>query len=176
MFAKVFRTLIYSVIIIFSVAFAYVYIKADIQLTKERVEFEKSFSEHFDPWVQISAEELQTAYTKGKLAVMTHAPDSAGLYFDSVYWSLPDDLRADLPEDVETVVRVRYTDVVHMEYGNQGTVYRNKCVYDIVDLSKHAIIAKGEVLGPEPPVDDPAQDGAKAYFEMQEFLEGLPRH
>ncbi len=38
-----------------------------------------------------------------------------------------------------------------------------------------SMFAKGEILGPEPPADDPSQDGAKAYFEMQELLEGLPR-
>jgi hypothetical protein len=175
MFAKIFRTVFYAVMIIFTIAFVYGYIKADIQLTKERVEFEQSFSEQFSQWTQISEEALEAAYVKGKLAVIHHASDSDGLYFDTVYWSLPDALRADLPEEAETVVRVRYTDVVHMVYGNQGTVYQNKCVYDIIDLSKHAIIAKGEVLGPEPPVDDPSQDGEKAYFEVQEFLEGLPR-
>jgi hypothetical protein len=101
---------------------------------------------------------------------------------DDLMSQLPADLRADQPEEVRTVVWVKWIHRVVGEY--QGPLsphdyaYRCHATVTVIDRTIPAVVAVTELVGPEPPDVKPPDawgKGQKPTAAVIDYLTGLPR-
>jgi hypothetical protein len=141
-------------------------------------EFNKRINEYtttFPPAQTIVDPGSQGGYIVGKVITvdMKNKPEVDWVYFD-----LPDDLKAKKPDDVGTVVQLKWrTETIdHYKDGADANVH----IVDIavVDLAKKQTVGVASLRGTEPPMEKSgsgAAYGSKPTKEIVNFLKSLPK-
>jgi hypothetical protein len=70
---------------------------------------------------------------------------------DYMQESLPDDMRAATPEEVTTVVQLRYTEQTVGEYTGGGRALKVTCNVTVVDRASRVVLGTASFTGEDPP-------------------------
>src|SRR5262245_29904433 len=97
---------------------------------------------------------------------------------DYIYFDLPRELRAETPDDVETVAWLEWGEVREDEYEGGGWAIRYICTVTVFDLATKKAIAQQKCKGGEPPhyTTTPAGSndyGSKPTAEIVSFLRSV---
>jgi hypothetical protein len=148
------------------------------------------FKDHIEEYLAIKEEQpTQGKYIKGKMVIIkVFVPDEghSGLQKEvdeEVFEAIPAELRATGPEDVGTVVVLRWrSDVVGFYPGRNGggaSACVHTCDVRIIDRSLSAIIANEYFRGGSPPQEAFGNRhhvyGSKPVKEIADYLVKLPR-
>ncbi len=95
-----------------------------------------------------------------------------------VYFDLPDELRAEKPEDVATVVLIRWSTEVVGQYSGGGPAERQLANVTVVNLADKQVVAQQQFKGGDPPQSKKRSQsgmGSKPDTQVVDFLKALPR-
>jgi hypothetical protein len=118
----------------------------------------------------------QNGTAKGKMiTVKLQGPEIDWLYYD-----LPKSLRANSPEEVQTVVLLDWKENVVNQYEGGGNAIQWICGVTVYDKDTKTPIAYGQYAGGDPPSTTSTSAGSNDYgskptAEIVRFLQGLVR-
>lgn len=120
---------------------------------------------------------LATAAIKGKVLVIDLGKQKVDV---DLFFRLPEDLRPGSPEEVGTVVLVRWQDIQVDEYSNKGKAYRVDGVLTVIHRDSKEVVADDVVFaGGDPPAkikqSAPSGKGPKPFDKIIEYLVRLPK-
>jgi hypothetical protein len=97
---------------------------------------------------------------------------------DSLYWDLPEELRAATPDEVGTVVWMEWDKIQRMIYGTKPG-WQHHVKVTVIDMSRKTVVAHGCFIGSMPPSSISSRssegNGSKPTDEVVRFLATLPR-
>jgi hypothetical protein len=115
------------------------------------------------------------AYVKGKVIPVSVADREV----DWLYYDLPDDLRPAAPDQVGTVVWLRWDKVKVGQYGNNGgDANVQTCDVTVIDLAARRVVDQRRFVGGEPPQSSrrgSSASGSKPTEPIVAYLKSLPR-
>jgi hypothetical protein len=98
---------------------------------------------------------------------------------DWLYFDLPDDLRPTTPEEVGTVVHLRWGQIQVGQYGTGGgAAYVQTCKVTVLDKASGVVLGETEVRGSQPPQSSrrgSSQSGSKPTEAVISFVKQLAR-
>jgi hypothetical protein len=143
----------------------------------------KPFKEHIPSYVQQPKarrpDPARPQPAAGKISGKLITVDVQDQSIDYLYFDLPDDLRADTPDQVGTVVQLRWSKTKVAEYTNGKPAYRQTCHAAVMNKGTGELVAEGDFQGGDPPStiksSQPDGTGSKPDKEVVDFLKRLPR-
>jgi len=122
------------------------------------------------------ATDLSVGYVRGK--IVTVEIDSRRV--DSLFLHLPEELRAVRPEEVETIVWLKWHQQEIATYTDGSRAFKHICDVTVIDRSRGVIVAQKTIWGESPIVSKysgGAQDfyGARPTQKILDYLIDLPR-
>ncbi len=138
---------------------------------------QRRFKDHIDEYLAINKEQTdQSVYVKGKMVVISKQEKEVD---DEVYPALPNELRADSPAEVGTVVILKWGAQVRGVYtGGNASALWHTCEVTVIDRSLSAIVGRQDFRGGDPPVSTTGRGdiyGTKPIQEIVAYLTALPR-
>jgi hypothetical protein len=118
---------------------------------------------------------LNAPYIVGKLVVVDLSIKKID---DDVYSALPRELQATGPEEVRTIIWLKYDSVKVGSYSDGKSAFRQDCVVEIIDKNRGRIVGKQLVNGGPPPYtknDNMDHWGKSPNSKIVHYLESLPR-
>lgn len=119
-----------------------------------------------------------TGLNKGKLIVVHNKKQ----LMDGIYRSLPKDMRAERPEEVETNILVGWEELLisgkpGFFFGDGRARYRRHCVVKIIDLANMAEIHQTTFYGSEPYARRKrgSSYGSWPTDEVENYIRNLPK-
>jgi hypothetical protein len=98
---------------------------------------------------------------------------------DYFYFDLPDEYRASTPEEVQTVVQMKWTKYKCGEYEGGKPAYQQLCDVALVDKASGELIASQQCVGSDPPrsIDSRSSSGTgdKPTAQILGFLKNRAR-
>ena len=137
------------------------------------------FMAHMDEYLAQPTGKLNDAiggYVRGK--VITINVDTKAI--DDLYLSLNSKYQPNSPEDVGTVVWLKYGEHDVAALTNGGKTYAVTCDVTVIDLAQSVIVAEKQFTGDDPIVADHAPEGQnfvgpKPDEQVDQFISGLPQ-
>jgi hypothetical protein len=136
------------------------------------------FQGHIQEYLSITREQReQGEYLRGKVIVVNTGDKEVDC---DVFFELPSELRAATPEEVGTIVRLKWgTKMVGMYVsgrGSEGAADAQTCEVTVIDKSIPAIVAWRSFQGDDPPMHfTGARTGPKPVKAVVDFITSLPR-
>ena len=116
---------------------------------------------------------LRAAPIKMKMVVI----DPREKEIDSLYWDLPEGLRATKPEEVGTIVWLEWDKVQTMIYDTKPG-WQHYVKITVIDAARNEVVAEGCCIGGMPPSsissNDSEGNGSKPNDDIVRFLSSLP--
>src|SRR5439155_22217449 len=108
----------------------------------------KPFAAHLDSYMQEAkgpqpSGEAITRQVGGKLITV----DMDKREVDYLYFDLPDDLRAETPDEVGAVVQLRWGKMLFGKYENGTPGYKQTCQVVVKDKATGELLARGAYMG-----------------------------
>jgi len=145
----------------------------------------KPFKQHIDAYAQPAKNEGpgkgDPQALLGKVNGKVITVDLEKKEIDYLYFDLPNDLRAETPEDVGTVAQLQWGkhQLTDRQYTNGKPAFKQNCVVTLVDKATGNLIARQELWGGDPPSSIKSSQsegtGSKPEKEVVDYLKGLPR-
>jgi hypothetical protein len=147
---------------------------------KERAQAIEPFKSHLNEYLLIP--ELKTitpaedTYIKGKVITV----DTSEIEIDEMtYFKLPEELVAQTPEEVATIIWLKWEDVLVGHYTpGGGDAYRITCEVTIIDKEQAAIVGQKTFRGSAPPetvVGTESGYGERPIEDVVDYIRLLPR-
>lgn len=132
------------------------------------------FGSHIDEYLHIAdlKESRQAPQIAGKVITI----DKVGNKADHLYFSLPEEIRANNPDEVETIVWLECTERVAGTYSSGTKGYRTICDVTIIDKASATIVGRETFYGEAPPqVKSGFGDwhGGRPTGEIVDYIENL---
>ncbi len=120
----------------------------------------------------VASKERPDARHKGKIIPVNVKEKE----IDSLYWDLPEGLRAATPDDVATIVWLEWGEVQVSTYGNTNKpALVQTCNVTVIDRDEKAILLREAFRGSDPPKSIKSRDssgrGDKPTDKVVEFLQ-----
>jgi len=143
------------------------------------VNIQKVFGDHVQEYTVITGLnpdfQSENSYIRGKVITV----DIGENKIDRIYFDLPGDMAAKNPEEVGTIIWLKWEDVrVGTYIPGGGTAYERTCEVTIIDKLEAIIVDKKSFTGTEPPptmLREGDGYGSKPTDEIVDYLESLPR-
>jgi len=142
------------------------------------------FQAHLSEYITISGltsepspegQYIRGPYIRGKAIIM----DTKDNKIDDIFFNLPDDLVAATPEEVGTVVWLKWANVLVGHYTPSGASgYKRTCEVTLIDMLEKAVINKKTFTGSSPPSSKTSGGdayGSKPTGDVIDYLKSLPR-
>ena len=143
------------------------------------INIQKVFGAHVQEYTVISGLnpgfQSENPYIRGKVITV----DIGENKLDQIYFDLPGDMTAKNPEEVGTIIWLKWEDVRVGTYSPSGeAAYRITCEVTLIDKPEAILIDKKSFTGSEPPptmLREGDGYGSKPTDEIVDYLESLPR-
>jgi hypothetical protein len=140
---------------------------------------QKLFGDHIQEYTVITGLnpnfQSENSYIRGKVITV----DIGENKLDQIYFDLPGDMAAKNPEEVGTIIWLKWEDVRFGTYlPGGGTAYQRTCEVTIIDKLETIIVDKKSFTGTSPPptmLKEGDGYGSKPTDEVVDYLESLPR-
>lgn len=160
----------FALAIVFAI-YAYFY---EDDLAREYLRFERYFKGYFEEYLAVDRENIQERpFRTGKLLWMKPHADSYGVWLDSMFYELPEEMKAVSPEEVSTVLIVDYKKETYVQ-GVRESSYVWNAYFRIVDWPSRSIIYRGVLEGEPPSGEEQMSTGPRPEWDLLRFIEGLP--
>jgi len=136
----------------------------------------KPFAGHLSAYASLSG--LQRAADGAYISGKVIAIDKERSKVDSVFFSLPKDLRATMPEEVGTVIWLEWDERIVGTYTDGAKGYQITCQVTVIDKDNAAIVASQSFAGSRPPgtkSGSGSRSGSKPTGDIVQFITALPR-
>lgn len=151
----------------------YTYMYED-NLAKEYLRFERYFDGYFEKYLAVGKENLQPKpFRTGKLLVMKTSPDKYGVWLNPMFYDLPEEMKANNPDEVSTVVVMDYKKEVYLDATYEDSHVWN-AYFTIVDWPSRSIIYRGMIEGEAPEGENQMGEGQVPSYELFDFIKALP--
>jgi hypothetical protein len=130
---------------------------------REQSEYQERFAAHIQQYLSLvpadaPLSEDATPYIRGRIVAIDKTAQGGTL--SAVHLALPDELRAQSPDDVGTIVLIEWREVRAGIYGDSGIVaYRIYADVTIVDEVKKSVVGRETFVGGDPPDTAPSGGG-----------------
>lgn len=168
--------LLFSCFIIFVAIFVAFYLKTD------SITYLGPFMNHVKEYSTISglknsvrtSPHRMQAYLKGKIITVNKENNR----IDNIYFDLPEELRAAKPEDVGTIIWLKWGENKVGSYTDGEDAIVNNCHVTIIDKSISAIVDERNFRGSDPPKvkhGSGSDSGSMPTKEIVNYLQSLPK-
>jgi hypothetical protein len=144
----------------------------------ERSSAMKPFETHLNEYTSIAglkeASPQEGQYIRGKVVSV----DLTENKIDPLFLDLPPELIAKTPEEVETIIWLKWKDVAVGHYTDGATGYRIDCELTIIDKVELKIVDVKTYYGSDPPSAKSGSGdryGSKPTYDIVNYLKALPR-
>jgi hypothetical protein len=138
----------------------------------------KPFKEHLATYTQ-PINQPEKEFTSKKPIGKCVTVDMEKNEVDSIYFDLPDELRAETPDQVGTIVQLNWGKQQVNEYEGGKPAYKQRCDVLVVDRATMSAVAAETFWGSDPPSQIKSSQsegsGDKPTDQVVNFLKGLPR-
>lgn len=156
------------------VGYTITYMRIEKDVTAERQEFEKAFLGDIEEYLAIQSENIQEEpFRTGKILILNPGKDHNGLWIHGLHYTLPEEMQAQSPEEVETVIVAEYQREVYLDATHDSSHIWN-AYFRIIDADSRQVIFRGYIEGEPPPGEDQMSEGPIPSYELSDFIESLP--
>jgi hypothetical protein len=138
----------------------------------------KPFKEHLTTYTQ-NVDQKEKEFTSKQPIGKCITVDMESREVDHIYFDLPDELRAETPDEVRTIVQLYWGKQQVNEYEGGKPAYQQRCDVLVVDKATMSAVAAGTEWGSDPPSQIKSSQsegsGDKPTDKVVNFLKGLPR-
>jgi len=138
----------------------------------------KPFKEHLETYTK-NVDQREKEFTSKKPIGKCITVDMEKNEVDHLYFDLPDDLQAETPDQVATIVQLYWGKQQVNEYSNGKPALKQRCDVLVVDKATMEPVAAGTFWGSDPPSQIKSSQsegsGDKPTDQVVAFLKGLPR-
>jgi hypothetical protein len=135
----------------------------------------KPFENHLSEYVSVPElkDATESPYIAGKIIPI----DTKNKEVDDVYFELPENLKAEGPEEVGTVMWTECHNITVGKYADGAEGYQIMCMVTLIDKENHVRFAPKGFIGSKPPQSKKgagSRYGSKPDKDIVEYLATLP--